>query len=88
MKATANVGKAAIVASQVRGGRGLLGWSRERLAEESSVPVRTLDRLEAGETAPRRATLAAVEAALCGAGVEFIPENGGGPGVRLRKPSL
>ena len=22
-----------------------------------------------------------------GAGVQFIPENGGGPGVRLRQPS-
>jgi hypothetical protein len=30
---------------------------------------------------------AAVRRALEDAGVEFIDENGGGPGVRLRRPS-
>ena len=30
--------------------------------------------------------LAAVKAAFEAAGVEFIPENGGGPGVRLKAP--
>lgn len=85
MNATSNVRKDAITPAQVRAARGLLDWSRERLAEESGVPVRTLDRLEAGETSPRRATLEAVEAALCGAGVIFVPSNGDGPGVRLRK---
>jgi hypothetical protein len=35
--------------------------------------------------APR--TLAAVRTALKPAGVEFIEENGGGSGVRLRQPS-
>jgi hypothetical protein len=30
---------------------------------------------------------AAIRAALEAAGVEFIDENGGGPGVRLQKPS-
>jgi hypothetical protein len=30
--------------------------------------------------------VAAVVAVLEAAGIEFIPENGGGPGVRLRKP--
>jgi hypothetical protein len=31
--------------------------------------------------------MAVVKGALEGAGVEFIDENGGGPGVRLREPS-
>jgi hypothetical protein len=39
-----------------------------------------------GEVATRSSTLAAIRAALEAAGVEFIEENGGGPGVRLRKP--
>jgi len=30
-------------------------------------------------------TVVAIRAALKAAGVEFIAENGGGPGVRLRK---
>jgi hypothetical protein len=32
------------------------------------------------------ATLKKIEKVLVAAGVEFIDENGGGPGVRLRKP--
>jgi hypothetical protein len=38
---------------------------------------------EAAET--RHATLVVLRQALELAGVEFIDENGGGPGVRLRK---
>jgi hypothetical protein len=37
-------------------------------------------------TRPRRATQQVVRQAFEAAGVEFIDENGGGPGVRLRKP--
>jgi hypothetical protein len=40
---------------------------------------------ERGAREPREATKAALYAALEAAGVEFIPENGGGAGVRLRK---
>jgi hypothetical protein len=36
---------------------------------------------------PRRATLDVIKRAFETAGVEFIEENGGGPGVRLRKPT-
>lgn len=47
----------------------------------------TIKRLEAstGELGGRAGTGEAIRAALERAGVEFIPENGGGPGVRLRK---
>ena len=44
---------------------------------------RTIVRLELGEGVPQQRTLAAICAALDAAGVEFIPENGGGAGVRL-----
>ena len=47
--------------------------------------MRTVARMEMEEGAPRRGTLSAIRAALEAAGVEFIPENGGGAGVRLRK---
>ena len=54
------------------------------LAALASVSPTTITRLERGEAAYPR-TLAAIRAALEAAGVEFIQENGGGPGVRLRK---
>jgi hypothetical protein len=44
-------------------------------------------QLETGVTQPRRATLDVIRRAFEAAGVDFIDENGGGPGVRLRKPS-
>lgn len=48
------------------------------------MPSRTIDRLETGEAdRPRTRTMKAVVEALVAAGVEFIPANGGGPGVRL-----
>jgi hypothetical protein len=39
-----------------------------------------------GEIPVTAANQAALRTALETAGVEFIDENGGGPGVRLRKP--
>ncbi|WP_370643281.1 XRE family transcriptional regulator [Roseomonas cutis] len=49
------------------------------------MPKRTIMRFEGREASPRRSTLTAIRAALEAAGVEFIAENGGGAGVRLRK---
>ncbi|MBX6373148.1 MAG: helix-turn-helix transcriptional regulator [Acetobacteraceae bacterium] len=77
----------AISAAQCRAARALLGWSREKLAEISGVPLRTLADFELKNTAPRATTTGKLAAALRGAGVEFIAENGGGQGVRLRKAS-
>ena len=54
------------------------------LAEAAKVSPDTVARLERGEVLKER-TVDAIRAALEAAGVEFIPENGGGPGVRLRK---
>ncbi|WP_227323313.1 helix-turn-helix domain-containing protein [Acidisoma silvae] len=71
--------------AQSRAARGLLDWSRDRLSAECGVAKRTIVRFEAEEGETRASTLAAIRAALETAGVEFIAENGGGPGVRLRK---
>jgi hypothetical protein len=46
----------------------------------------TVRQLEAGAHEPRRATLDVIRRCFEAGGVEFIEENGGGPGVRLRKP--
>lgn len=73
--------------AQLRAARALIGWSRERLAMDAHTTERTIARIEDADTAPRASTLAAIRAALEAAGVEFIPENGGGAGVRLKKHS-
>lgn len=68
---------------QIRAARALLGWKREDLANASGLTVRTLVRIENAQTTPRQTTLEVLSAALESAGIEFIPENGGGLGVRL-----
>jgi transcriptional regulator with XRE-family HTH domain len=75
-----------ITSAQCRAARGLLDWTQQKLADEARVGVVTVRQLEAGDGAPRRATLQVVQRAFELAGVELINENGGGPGVRLRKP--
>lgn len=75
-----------ITPSQCRAARGLLDWSQQDLADAAGVGVVTVRQIEAGITEPRRATLQAVRHALVEAGVEFIDENGGGAGVRMRRP--
>ena len=74
-----------ITSAQCRAARGLLDWTQQQLAEEARVGVVTVRQLEAGVVTPRRATLEVVQRAFEMAGVEFINENGGGLGVRLRK---
>ncbi len=51
----------------------------------ASVSTNTISRFEKGEPLKDR-TVAAIRSALEAAGVRFIEENGGGPGVRLAKP--
>jgi hypothetical protein len=73
--------------AQIRAARALLRWNAEDLARESILGVTTIRRAELteGETSMTAANDLAVRRALEAAGVEFIDENGGGPGVRLRK---
>lgn len=71
--------------AQIRMARAALKWGVRELAEKASVSPNTVTRIEADQPA-NASTFAAIRSALETAGVEFIPENGGGPGVRLRKP--
>nr|WP_123688766.1 helix-turn-helix domain-containing protein [Stella humosa] len=64
--------------------RAALGMGVRDLAAAAAVSPDTIARLERGETLYPR-TIAAIRNALEAAGVEFIAENGGGAGVRLRK---
>jgi len=72
---------------QIRGARAILRLSQADLAKAASVSLETIKRLEAmhGELKVRLDTLMRIKDALEKAGVEFIPENGGGAGVRLAK---
>ena len=73
-----------VTPAQCRAARGLLGWNQQELARQAGVGIVTVHQLETGVSQPRRATLDVIRRALESAGVEFIDENGGGPGVRLR----
>lgn len=76
-----------ITTRQVKAARALLGWSQGDLARRSGISEPTIARLEAaeGELGGREETAEKIEKAIVNAGIEFIDENGGGPGVRLRK---
>jgi transcriptional regulator with XRE-family HTH domain len=71
---------------QCRGARGLLGWSQADLSDASKTATKTIADFERGARTPYPRTLEDVKGALEKAGIEFIEENGGGPGVRLWKP--
>jgi hypothetical protein len=78
---------AKITGRQIAAGRALARMEQAELANAANISVATLRRMEASEgPVPGMANnVAAIRAALESAGVEFIAENGGGPGVRLRK---
>lgn len=72
--------------NQLRAGRSLLGWSQEDVAKAAGVSIPTVKRAEGrGSVSASANAVAAIRAALEAAGVLFLEENGGGPGVRLRK---
>lgn len=73
-----------ISAVQSKMARVAVGMGVRDLAKAASVSPDTIARLERGEEL-KDTTLAAIRAALESAGVEFIAENGGGPGVRIKK---
>lgn len=69
---------------QLRMARAALGWGVRELAEKAGVAANTITRIEAGHDA-RQSTLQVLRRALEDGGLVFIPENGGGAGVRLKK---
>jgi predicted transcriptional regulator len=76
-----------ITIRQVKAARALLGWSQLDLAKAAGISEPTIARLESaeGDLGGREETVRRIRAALEGGGIEFIDENGGGSGVRLRK---
>ena len=76
-----------LTSAQIRAARSLIRWTADELATACALSVATVRRaeLKESETALTTANDLAIRRALETAGVEFIDENGGGPGVRLRK---
>ncbi|ARC87900.1 helix-turn-helix domain-containing protein [Rhodovulum sp. MB263] len=65
--------------------RAALRLGVREVAELSGVSTMTISRFENGQSGGQAETLRKLQSAFEAAGVEFIPENGGGPGVRLKK---
>jgi transcriptional regulator with XRE-family HTH domain len=68
--------------------RAALNWTVRDLAQATGLHRNTITNIEVGRYAGDPETLSAIETVLKRAGVEFIDENGGGPGVRLRRTVL
>jgi ribosome-binding protein aMBF1 (putative translation factor) len=81
--------KSRLSGAQIRAARALLSWSAAELAQASSLGANTIRRAEVsnGDTSLTMANDQTIRRALEAAGVEFIDENGGGIGVRMRKPA-
>lgn len=71
-------------ATQCKMARAATGLGLRELADMAGVSPNTVSRLERGEEL-KPATVETIRTALEQAGVEFIAENGGGAGVRLKK---
>ncbi len=76
-----------LTSDQIRAARALLRWSAQKLADESGVSWKTIQRMEASKGVPSATArnIEKIQKTLEAAGVIFIDEDDEGPGVRLRK---
>ena len=68
--------------------RAALNWTVRDLAAATGLHRNTISNIEIGKYAGDPATLTLIKEILTREGVVFIDENGGGAGVRLRKPGI
>lgn len=71
--------------AQCRAGRALLDITQTQLASLAGMGLSTVVDFEKERRQVSATAVEAIQKALNRAGIEFIDENGGGPGVRLRK---
>ncbi len=74
----------AITPAMCRAARALVDMNQVQLSQAAGVGLSTVKSFEGGHSVPVRNNMSAIRGALEAAGVEFIPENGGGVGVRMR----
>lgn len=73
--------------AQCRAARALIAWSKRDLSSATKIDKATIAGFEAGRLSPDEQTLQSMKRSLEDEGVLFIPENGGGAGVRLARPA-
>ncbi len=75
-----------MIGNQLKAARSLIGWTQAQVAQAAGLSIPTVKRAEgAAALNASENAIASIRLALETAGVEFIAENGGGAGVRLRK---
>jgi transcriptional regulator with XRE-family HTH domain len=74
-----------ITPGQCKAARALLELTQGELADAASLGLSTIVDFEKQRRQVSLEAVRAIRQALATRGVEFIDENGGGPGVRLRK---
>ena len=72
-----------MVPIQCKMARTALGWGVRDLADAANIATSTVSRFEAGQNI-NLSSLNAMKEAFENEGIQFIPENGGGPGVRVK----
>ena len=70
--------------AQCRAARALINFTQPRLAETAGVGLSTVVDFERERRRVSPEAVQKMKQALDAAGIDFIPKNGGGPGVRLR----
>ena len=75
-----------MTSAQCRGARAILEMTQPELARAASLGLSTVVDFERRRREVSEEAIKAMRRALEAAGIEFIDENGGGPGVRLKKP--
>lgn len=73
--------------AQCRAARALIDMTQLELAEASGLGLSTIVEFEKQHHAATNASEVVIQSTLEAAGIDFIAENGGGAGVRLRKPN-
>jgi transcriptional regulator with XRE-family HTH domain len=74
-----------VTSAQLRMARAALNWTVRDLAEATGLHRNTISNIEVGRYMGEEQSLRTIEHVLTKAGIEFLDENGGGAGVRLRK---
>ena len=75
-----------VTGRQVRAARDLVGWTATDLAQMANVAVSTIERIESELGTTHGSPMAAVLQALAMVGIKFLPDDGDGPGIRLKPP--
>jgi len=71
--------------AQCRAARAMINWTQPQLAEAAGFGLSSVVDFEKDRRRVSSTAIGRIREALEAAGVVFLPENGNGPGVALRK---